>query len=154
MWGFGTVMVLLCNDGSFFICNLVTKNNYQVLQSDLFRCFKWPFQGLCELHLDDQKVTWKMLVQASNHHHHLHLPWCTPSVFSWNSALYSTFPAMPDGLRPTKCCSWLLGQAWWPTGHFKTLHTLGLSNILNLISGAGFFPRMEGHLWQHQKENA
>ena len=35
---------------------------YQVLPSDLFECFKWPFQGLSDLHLGDQKVTWKKLV--------------------------------------------------------------------------------------------
>ena len=35
---------------------------YQVLPSDLFGCFKWPFQGLSDLHLGDQKVTWKKLV--------------------------------------------------------------------------------------------
>ena len=33
----------------------------QVLPSDLFGCFKWPFQGLSDLHLGDQKVTWKKL---------------------------------------------------------------------------------------------
>ncbi len=35
---------------------------YQVLPSDLFGCFKWPFQGLSDLHLGDQKDTWKKLV--------------------------------------------------------------------------------------------
>ena len=38
---------------------------YQVLPSDLFGCFKWPFQGLSDLHLGDQKVTWKKLVHRS-----------------------------------------------------------------------------------------
>ncbi len=33
----------------------------QVLPSDLFGCFKWPFQELSDLHLGDQKVTWKKL---------------------------------------------------------------------------------------------
>ena len=36
-------------------------NQIQVLPSDLFGCFKWPFQGWSELHLGDQKVTWKNL---------------------------------------------------------------------------------------------
>ena len=34
----------------------------QVLPSDLFGCFKWPFQGLSDLHLGYQMVTWKKLV--------------------------------------------------------------------------------------------
>ena len=33
----------------------------QVLPSDLFGWFKWPFQGLSDIHLGDQKVTWKKL---------------------------------------------------------------------------------------------
>ena len=37
------------------------KSNNQVLPSDLFGCFKWPFQGLSDLHLGDQEVTWKKL---------------------------------------------------------------------------------------------
>ncbi len=40
----------------------VAMDVYQVLPSDLFGCFKWPFQGLSDLHLGDQKVTWKKLV--------------------------------------------------------------------------------------------
>ena len=35
---------------------------FQLLPSDLFGCFKWPFQGLSDLYLGDQKVTWKNLV--------------------------------------------------------------------------------------------
>ena len=35
---------------------------YQVLPSDLFGGFKWPLQGLSDLHLGNQKVTWKKLV--------------------------------------------------------------------------------------------
>ena len=42
-------------------------NNTQVLRSGLFVIFlgrfKWPFQGLSDLHLGDQKVTWKKLDQ-------------------------------------------------------------------------------------------
>ena len=34
----------------------------QVLPSDLFMGFKWPFQGLIDLYLGDQRVTWKKLV--------------------------------------------------------------------------------------------
>ena len=34
----------------------------QVIQSDPFGDFKWPFQGLSDLHLGYQKVTWKKLV--------------------------------------------------------------------------------------------
>ena len=41
--------------------HIMKKNNIQVLPSDLFGCFKWPFQGLSDLHLGDQKVTWKKL---------------------------------------------------------------------------------------------
>ena len=33
----------------------------QVLPSDPFGGFKWPFQGLSDLHLGDQRVTWKKL---------------------------------------------------------------------------------------------
>ena len=33
----------------------------QVLPSDPFGCFKWPFKGLSDLHLGYQKVTWKKL---------------------------------------------------------------------------------------------
>ena len=29
---------------------------------DLFGVFKWTFQGLSDLHLGDQEVTWKKLV--------------------------------------------------------------------------------------------
>ncbi len=36
-------------------------SKYQVIQSDLFGGFKWPFQGLSDLHLGYQKVTWKKL---------------------------------------------------------------------------------------------
>ena len=35
--------------------------NNQVLPSDLLGCVKWPFQGLNDLHLGDQRVTWKEL---------------------------------------------------------------------------------------------
>ena len=35
---------------------------YQVLQSDLDWTHKWPFQGLSDLHLGNQKVTLKKLV--------------------------------------------------------------------------------------------
>ena len=38
------------------------RSNFQVLPSDLFGWFKLPFQGLSDLHLGDQKVTWKKLV--------------------------------------------------------------------------------------------
>ena len=41
---------------------------YQVLPSDLFGWFKWPFQGLSDLHLGDQKVTWKKLVLRGSSH--------------------------------------------------------------------------------------
>ena len=41
---------------------IVITFNFQVLPSDLFGWFKWPFQGLSDLHLGDQKVTWKKLV--------------------------------------------------------------------------------------------
>ncbi len=34
----------------------------QVLPSDPFEGFRWPFQGLSDLQLGDQKVTWKKLV--------------------------------------------------------------------------------------------
>ena len=34
---------------------------HQVLPSDPLGCFKWPFQRLNDLHLGDQKVTWKKL---------------------------------------------------------------------------------------------
>ena len=37
-------------------------NSYQVLQSDLVWTHKWPFQGLSDLHLGNQKVTLKKLV--------------------------------------------------------------------------------------------
>ena len=36
------------------------KNISQVLPSDLFGCFEWPFQGLSDLRLGDQKVTKKL----------------------------------------------------------------------------------------------
>ena len=43
------------------------RNIYQVLPSDLFGCFKWPFQGVVgDLHLGDQKVTWKKLVDTNH----------------------------------------------------------------------------------------
>ena len=41
---------------------IVMAFNFQVVPSDLFGWFKWPFQGLSDLHLGDQKVTWKKLV--------------------------------------------------------------------------------------------
>ena len=47
-----------CATGIFF--GLETQI-LQVLPSDLFGGFKWPFQGLSDLHLGDQKVTWKKL---------------------------------------------------------------------------------------------
>ena len=37
------------------------KRLVQVLPSDLFGGSKWPFQGLSDLHLGDQKVTWKKM---------------------------------------------------------------------------------------------
>ena len=42
----------------------VLLDSYQVLPSGAFGGFKWPFQGLSDLHLGDQKVTWKKLVLA------------------------------------------------------------------------------------------
>ena len=72
--------------------------------SDLFGCFKQPFQGLSGLHLDDKKVTWKKLAsgcflvffdghgvfsvhQINKHIHacfytHILLPWFTHYFFS------------------------------------------------------------------------
>ena len=41
----------------------VGKTLHQVLPRDRFGWFKWPFQGLSDLHLGDQKVTWKKLAQ-------------------------------------------------------------------------------------------
>ena len=41
-------------------------DNIQVLPSDLFGGFKWPFQGLSDLHLGDQNVTWKKLGDEKN----------------------------------------------------------------------------------------
>ena len=41
---------------------IVMAFNFQVVPSDLFGWFKRPFQGLSDLHLGDQKVTWKKLV--------------------------------------------------------------------------------------------
>ncbi len=38
------------------------KKRCQVLPSDPFGDFKWPFQGLSDLHLGYQKVTWKKLL--------------------------------------------------------------------------------------------
>ena len=38
-----------------------TNGMHQVLPGDLFGCFKWPFQGLSDLHLGYQRVTWKKL---------------------------------------------------------------------------------------------
>ena len=44
-----------------------TKNcNYQVLPRDPFGSFKWPLQGLSDLHLGDRRVTWKKLVFIRN----------------------------------------------------------------------------------------
>ena len=41
---------------------------HQGLPSDLFGCFRWPFQGLSDLHLGDQKVTWKKLADGGEIH--------------------------------------------------------------------------------------
>ena len=52
------------------VCEIRTfqaTNNCQVLPSDLFGGFKWPFQGLSDLHLGNQKVTWKKLVLVPYH---------------------------------------------------------------------------------------
>ena len=46
--------------------DLLMKKTCQVLPSDLFGCFEWPFQpfqGLSDLHFCDQKDTWKKLVE-------------------------------------------------------------------------------------------
>ena len=40
------------------------ENLSQVLPSDPFGDFKWPFQGLSDLHLGYQKVTWKKLAYS------------------------------------------------------------------------------------------
>ena len=39
---------------------------YQALPSDPFGCFKWPFQGLSDLHLGDHKVTQGHLEEAGS----------------------------------------------------------------------------------------
>ena len=39
-------------------------SNHQVLPSGLFGGFKWPFQGLSDFHLRDQKVNWKKLADS------------------------------------------------------------------------------------------
>ena len=49
----------------------------QVLPSDLFGGFKWPFQGLSDLYLGDQKVTWKKLVVACQYVNHFDFIWRT-----------------------------------------------------------------------------
>ena len=41
------------------------KKACQVLPSDRFGCFKRSLQGLSDLHLGDQKVTWKKPVEKS-----------------------------------------------------------------------------------------
>ena len=49
-------------DSGFAIMTSINpKNHNQLLPSDPFGCFKCPFQGLSDLHLGYQKVTWKKL---------------------------------------------------------------------------------------------
>ena len=59
---------------------------YQVLPSDLFGGFKWPFQGLSDLHLGNQKVTWKKLVGFHFFPHNGCYEWWAPMrvrEFGW-----------------------------------------------------------------------
>ena len=58
----GTLCLLaLLNMGMLCWCKLVALNTLQVLPGDPFGCFKRPVQGLSDLHLGYQKVTWKKL---------------------------------------------------------------------------------------------
>ena len=56
--------------------------NYQVLPSDLFTCFKWPFQGLCDLHLGYQKLEVSRIVLGPVIHHIKHSAGIYPSTTS------------------------------------------------------------------------
>ncbi len=41
-----------------------TQKSLHALPSDVFVCFKRPFQGRIEFHLGDQKFTWKKLAEG------------------------------------------------------------------------------------------
>ena len=47
---------------SVSVCFVHVIFTFQVLPSDPLGSFQWPFQGLSDLHLGNQKVTWKKLV--------------------------------------------------------------------------------------------
>ncbi len=65
----------------------------QVLPSDLFGDFKLPFQGLSDLHLGYQKVTWKKLVHnfwKSTRQHHEFLGFVSwfVDIILWDYSLF------------------------------------------------------------------
>ena len=76
--------------------------SYQVLPSDLFGGFKWPFQGLSDLHLGYQKVTWKKLVVnfCSNHIPTYCMPHFLWRIVAWRRCISSVMDTW-------ECCSYL-----------------------------------------------
>ena len=92
----------------------------QVLPSDLFGCFKWPFQGLSDLHLGDQKDTWKKLEVNFHKSLVLNLQTCdlTSMIFF---AIY--FPTIAPPISSKKC--------------FGVIHQIRSNSYFSLPLGVG-----------------
>ena len=140
--------------------------NDQVLPSDPFVVFKWPFQGLSDLHLGYQKVTWKKLGQSFINKYSLavsriHVPltvdgedWCEDEYLSQCQCTCSVFfcwvlpsrtrkPRKLSEQHPWKslgqnCPSWS-NKAFWTNSNFLTLTQKGRPNSLTLSQTVVFW---------------
>ena len=76
-----------------------TNYTLQVLPSDLLGCFPWPFQGLSDLHLGDQKVTWKKLAQIFEFYFGVTTPSGNVTLEVWRKTLKRYTSTTPPHTR-------------------------------------------------------
>ena len=130
----------------------------QVLPSDLFGWFKWPFQGLSDLHLGDQKVTWKKLEIGTLplilyiHHtsplqkgcfqpHRLHP---SNSHKPWDSLL-------KNGIDPSGDCYWVGSSSkgcWFSVSiFFEQPELREIGRVNQLTAAPCFVPSSQRNAW-------
>ena len=103
---------------------------YRVLPSDLFGCFKWPFQVLRDLYLGDQKVTWKKLeyrFKVGVHHPQTSAPVMEPW---WNYSVGGLWPSNTHRENMGKCC-----YPWDGT-------LINFNNLMRVKQVKGTIPRL------------
>ena len=123
---------------------------YQVLPSDLFGCFKWPFQGFSDLHLGDQKVTWKKLVEGFFNWKKTH-GWYTSLRVLWSLIWHGFFLVAYANLSAQPPAQSHMSTSQHP----KTFHTaLGLEPVfwgVPFFCTSKVFGRPKG-LWEDESK--